>query len=301
MHAQVRQRCNSEGAECRKRKVYVPEPGAQKCVRTQRWPFIACGPVVSSRTGEEAYREQERAYRRGIVPPPPYYYQPMPPPWTMDCRYSAQGCGYGGGDPYGWGGQSPPRRHHHGHDGVAGGDVYYEDEVDKDDGSATSDPAVGGGGSDPATGNSGEWLVEDTKCKVVSANGTNIEIRNCTSDGLVENEYAAEPKVNLVSDLNGADELTDEDLRSKRYAVFDDDADDEGTLQRKHRRRNNHNRRQHLDTNSVDDADRIADDFEYSKEFEQPPYRRSSRKRHRKNHRRHHGKKQQRKIIYDDE
>lgn len=286
MHAHVRRQCNRAGEQCRKRLVYVPEPGPKKCVRTARWPFVVCGTLVTSERGEEAAAEQEqRAYRRGPPPmlPPPWavYYRP---PW-LDCRY-AGGCG---GQQQPW---SSPGDHR---------DVYYEDEVEgADDGEHET--------TAPDGDSAGEWLLEDTKCKVVSSNGTTVVIKNCTANSLDENEYATEPKVNFAGDL-----ADDDDVRSKRHAVHGgaDDEDELATVRRNRHRQGQ--RRSYLDNNYVDEADdgrygqqmaynRFAEDFEYDEELNHP-YKRPYRRKHRRGgeRRRRSGRKQPRKIVYDTE
>lgn len=300
MHAQTRRRCDRKGV-CHKKIVYIPEPGPQKCVNIDQWPHVVCGTLVQGKRNcegcydhygygyqnyhgkmiksecrgcfDDAWDEGQR-YRRGPVLRPFYYHQP--PCYLIGTCVPYDDCGYGCyGDEFldpAWG-----TRPHRGH---ADRDIYYEDEID-DSGEFEDENSTN------STTDSGEFVKETIKCKMVSGNGTIV--RNCTDNGLDGNEFAKEPNVNFVDDISEgtADEF---DLES-RY--------------RRHDMPRFHNRfvrrtqydlddsEKFADTNKRVPLNTFADDFEYDAEMDHP-YKRARRpharrpKKHRrqKKHRR---------------
>lgn len=306
MHAQYRRRCNRKG-DCQKKVVYIPEPGPQKCVQIDQWPYVVCGKEVSRQRscdgcydhygyGFENYHsqgsrpecsgcfdgawDQGQRYRRGPVLRPYYYHQP--PCYLMGTCVPEVDCGYGCyGDEFvdpAWG--RPVRR-------PSNQDVYYEDELD--DSSEVGDQTAATNGTNSIE-DDGDWVEEKTKCKVVGQNGTIIS--NCTENGLSENEFAKEPNVNLVDDLSESalDEF-DRESRFRRHAM---QQQYQPYVPAGYRPINNRRSRPYLNDNDIYDSEedddrrvssrsKFADDDEYDAELEQHRRAQRSHRRQRKN------------------
>lgn len=318
MHAQHRRRCNRNG-ECQRKLVYIPEPGPQKCVQIDQWPYVVCGTEVSKNRNcdgcydhygygfenyhgrgsrpecrgcfDDAWDEGQR-YRRGPVLRPFYYHQP--PCYLMGTCYPEADCGYGCyGDEFvdpAWG--RPIRRPSSNRP-----DVYYEDEVE-DPNEMDEQPTTNG--TVPIEGETGDWIEESTKCEVVSPNGTIIS--NCTDNGLSENGFAKEPSINFADDLSESalDEF-DRESRYRRHAMHPQFLP---YAEAEYRPRYARRSRQYLDENDIYDSEeiderrvssrnRFADDFDYDAENDRSYKRsqRSQRRQHKNKGRKGRGRK----------
>lgn len=193
IHIHSRDNEHCEGANCRKKLSYIPEP-RPSCFYTNYWPYVNC-PGSRRRScagcydhygyGYSSYHsmyaegdcsgcyddgfEYGQLYRRGPVLRPFYYHEP-PCYITGQCQYSGyyeNEFGYYGHD------RVDPAT---GHINIRSG-IFEDDTNDEDTNNTISD-----------------WGVVLNKCKVISNNST-VHIENCTVSK--ENPFAATPSDSL--------------------------------------------------------------------------------------------------------
>lgn len=211
IHVQNRQRC-SRSTGCQQRIGYVPQPRHPRCVYTPEWPHVSCGgnyqqdcdgcydhygygaanyysggrhPRHCTGCYDDAFDMGPR-YRRGPVFQPFHYHQP---PCYLTGMCGMPMCNYYGcfgneyidpafGYPmYGSAQYAYPYQNEF-YD-----DLEFTNEIEKSEQNQ----------SNPIENDIREsWGVEVYKCKVVGDDGA-IQIRNCTSDELKGNPFAASP------------------------------------------------------------------------------------------------------------
>lgn len=209
IHAQSRRNCSRRG-RCSTKMTYVAEPNS-KCHYAHQWPYVSCG-MQSQRRCEGCYEHYDHQqsyyyqpqvpqrcmacydggfdsgprYRQGPVYRPNYYHEP--PCYLTGSCYGQMGGGYGGYgyypppmyNPY------PPQYPMEGEGEEGHGDKGHDELFPGDDEYSGQEPV-----EDVESFDEKEWDQVVQKCKVVNVDENTVIIKNCTTNDLGSNPYAA--------------------------------------------------------------------------------------------------------------